>query len=173
MKMKKFINGIVVVSIIIVIAIIICNLHYNREEFLKTNIINCINTIIVIGISFFIVQRQNDYRKQKEIFITLLEKIKNLIEDENSYNFTNMESREILMRMRDISLKVDLISTYSKRFNIMKDVKFLEEKFEEYKSVIDNHITQIDLLRQLQSELQRPLNLMSQKIFEIMLNLYK
>jgi len=149
------------------------NVYTNCSKFLEVNVIHCINTIVVIGISFFIVQRQTDKRKQKDVFISLLEALKKLVDDERSYNFIGVEKEDMLMRMREITLKVELIKHYSEHFKIEEESRFLLEKLKEYVNIIDNHSTEMELLCKLHMELKRPLNLMSGKIFDIMLNLYK
>lgn len=172
MMKKNKLKLIVAFFVLLIIALVIYNCVYNYTNFLKVNAINCISALIVIGASFFVVQRQTDYRKQKDIFITLLESLKKIVDDEKSYNFSSVEKEEMLMRSRDISTKIDVIKQYAERFGIKTDVEFLQEKFEEYQSVIDNHSTNMELLRQIHTELKRPLNLISQKIIEMMLNLY-
>lgn len=98
--------------------------------------------------------------------------MKVLAEDKSSYDFSNSSKEAVLMRLREIRLKLQLIKKYSKKFGIQKDYDYLNDKFEEYQSVIDNHPSDIDLLSKLHNELYRPLNLMSQRIFEIMIALY-
>ena len=166
---------IIVVSVIIalIISIIVYNCISNLPGFLEVNAINCISAFIVVGVSFFIVQRQTDYRKQKDIFIKLLETLKLMVDDGRSYQFTNVSQEEILMRIRDMSLKIEVIKKYADRFAIQPEVKFLEDKFEEYQGIIDRHMGNLDILYALTEELKRPLNLISQKLFEIMLNLYQ
>lgn len=169
----KNIGRIVVGGIVAIFILMVYNVCTNCDKFFEVNVINCINTIVVIGVSFFIVQRQTDKRKQKDIFISLLEALKNLVDDEKSYNFIGVEKENMLMRMREITLKVEVIERYSEHFKIEEESRFLSEKLEEYVDIIDNHSTDMNLLCQLHKELKRPLNLMSGKIFDIMLNLYK
>lgn len=172
MMKKNKLKLVVAFFVVIIIALIVYNCIWNCPKFFEVNAINCISALIVVGVSFFVVQRQTDYRKQKDIFITLLEALKKIVDDEKSYNFSNVTKEEMLMRSRDISTKIDVIKQYAERFEIKTEVDFLQEKFEEYQSVIDNHSTNMELLRQIHTELKRPLNLLSQKIIEMMLNLY-
>lgn len=169
---KKTLIGVVIFFFSIIVGLIVYNCKHNCEDFLKANAINCISALMVVGVSFFIVQRQTDQRKQKDIFISLLESLKSLVDEDKSYNFSNIERVEMLMQLRKISLKIDVIKSFAKRFKIEKDVNFLEEKFKEYQSVIDNHSTDMETLRKLHNELKRPLDLISVRTFEIMLNLY-
>ena len=171
--MKKWhlaIIAVVLASVILVLGIV--NIACCNEEFWSVSAFDCLSLLIVVGVSFFIVERQTDKRKQKELFISLLEALKVLTEDKKSYDLSNSSCEEVLMRMREIRLKLQLIKEYSKKFGIETDYEFLNEKFEEYQTVIDNHPSDIELLSKLHNELYRPLNLMSQRIFEIMIALY-
>ena len=170
---NRIIKWIVIGGIVAIFILMGYNVYTNCNKFFEVNVIHCVNTIVVIGVSFFIVQRQTDKRKQKDIFISLLEALKNLVDDERSYNFNGVEKENMLMRMREITLKVEVIGRYSKLFKIEDESRFLSEKLDEYVNIIDNHSTDMKLLCQLHKELKRPLNLMSGKIFDIMLNLYK
>ena len=168
---KKILYPIIIALVIIISVVTICN-FLNNDNFWEANIYQCLSLFVVVGISFFVVQRQNDYRKQKDIYIKLIETLKDIVDDRNSYSLSGVSKEEILMRLRDIGNKVDIISNYGKRFNIETDIELIKKWYEEYKSVIDDHISDLDTLSKLNNELKRPLNLISQKAFEIMLNLY-
>ena len=171
--MKKWHLAIIAtVLALLIIALGIVNIACCNDEFWSVSAFDCLSLLIVVGVSFFIVERQTDKRKQKELFISLLEALKALTEEKKSYDFSDSSQEEVLMRMREIRLKLQLIKEYSKKFGIQKDYEFLNEKFEEYQTVIDNHPSDMVLLSKLHKELYRPLNLMSQRIFEIMIALY-
>ena len=171
--MKKWHLAIIAtVLALLIIALGIVNIACCNDEFWSVSAFDCLSLLIVVGVSFFIVERQTDKRKQKELFISLLEALKELTEEKKSYDFSDSSQEEVLMRMREIRLKLQLIKEYSKKFGIQKDYEFLNEKFEEYQTVIDNHPSDMVLLSKLHKELYRPLNLMSQRIFEIMIALY-
>ena len=163
---------IVIVLAVIIISLGWYNIKVEDAGFWTVTAFDCLSLLIVVGVSFFIVERQTDKRRQKEIFISLLEALKILTEDKASYDFSNLSWEEVLMRQRDIGLKLELVKECSSKFGIDKDYKFLDDKFQEYQRIIENHPSNMDLLRQLHKELYRPLNLMSQRIFEIMIGLY-
>ena len=102
----------------------------------------------------------------------LLESLKDLTDDEKSYRLVDRSVEEILMQKRAMNNKIAFIKKYSENFSIEKDVSFLEEKYNEYVAVIDGHINDLETLGKLGADLKRPLSLMSQRIFEMMLNLY-
>lgn len=171
--MKKWHLAIIAtVLALLIITLGIVNIVCCNDEFWSVSAFDCLSLLIVVGVSFFIVERQTDKRKQKELFISLLEALKVLTEDKKSYDFSDLSWEEVLMRMREIRLKLQLVKEYSKKFGIQKDYEFLNEKFKEYQTVIDDHPSDIELLTKMHKELYRPLNLMSQRIFEIMIALY-
>ncbi len=168
---KRTLIIITIIPTLFIIALGIFNFIRN-ESFWNASFTTCISLLIAIALSFYIVQRQTDQRRQKEIFIKLLEEFKKIIDDEKSYVFDNVSDEQILMRKRDIHNKLDFISKYSEKFKIGSQTKFLNDKYEEYNSIIGNHIKDRETLNKLNDELLRPLSLMSQKIFEVMIDLY-
>lgn len=155
-----------------ILGIAIYNMFRN-DNFWDASATTCISLIIAGGLSFYVVQRQTDRRKQKEIFMKLLESLKDLTDDEKSYILAGRSADEILMQKRAMNNKITFIKKYSKDFSIEKDVAFLEEKYNEYVAVIDGHIHDLKTLEKLGADLKRPLSLISQRIFEMMFNLYR
>ena len=165
---------ILIIAIVLSLAVLgvtIKNICCN-SSFWNISISECFGLLIGVWITFFIVELRNDKRRQKDLFIDLLQSLKLLIDEKSSYDFSDANQSEIWMRKRTIKLKIDLISNYSKKFSIEKYAKQIEEKYEEYEAVIDNHITNIDLFVEIKIDLHRPLDLMSQKITEVILSLY-
>jgi len=170
--MKK--STLILILTIICIAILGITIYnaISNDEFFNAPITTCISLFIASGLSFYVVQRQTDRRKQKEIFVQLLESMKELVDDEKSYHLAGRSKEEILMQKRAMNNKIDFVKKYSDHFSIKTEISFLEDKFNEYVAVIDGHINDLETLGKLGAELKRPLSLMSQKIFEMMFNLY-
>lgn len=163
---------ITVVIILLVLGIGIYNACCN-DEFWDASVTTCISLIVAAVLSFYFVQRRTDQRKQKEIFIQLLESLKVLTDAERSFKLSGVSREEILMQKRTMNNKLNFIKKYSVKFSLQKEVDFLEEKYTEYDTIIGDHINDLETLSKLTNELKRPLSLMSQKLFEIMLNLYE
>ena len=161
-------------TILVVAAIVLLGIYniYKNPDFWDASATTCISMLVATGLSFYIVQRQNDLRKQKDIFIKLLESLKDIVDDEKSYKFVGMSVKEILMQKRAMSNKIAFIKKYEKKFGISDDIAFLEKLFEEYAAIIGDYIEDVNVLVQRENELKRPMLLMSQKIFEIMFNLF-
>lgn len=170
--MKKPI--IIVLAVILIIPIIVLMIinSINNNKFWEASATTCFSLIFAVALSFYLVQRQNDYRNQKSIFAKLVESLINIIEDTKSYDFSSSTKEEILMKKRSINNKLMLIRSYSKQFSIQKEVEFLDNKFSEYTELIGNHIEDMETLKKMKDDFYRPLSLMSQKLYEIMIKLY-
>lgn len=168
---KKWMSLVLILPILSVIGIGIYNI-YNNQKFWETSATTCISLLFAAILSFYFVQRQTDFRSQKGIFIKLLESLQTIVNDEKSYNFSEVSKEQILMRKREMNNKIKLINDLSRKFSIEEEARFLSSKFSEYDSVIGNHINDLDMLKKMSLDLKRPLDLISQKIFEIMIELY-
>lgn len=164
----KIVLGIIVVAIVV---LAIYNIK-NNSEFWASSATTCISLLTAAILSFYFVQRQTDVRKQKEIIIELLESLKDIVDDNQSYNFSGVSKEQVLMRKRDLNNKISFVKEYSKKFSFDKDMAHIENLFTEYETIIGDHIDDLETLRKLENELRRPLILISQDIFKIMLALY-
>lgn len=168
---KKWVLLILLLPILCVLVIAIYNIC-NNKGFWTASATTCISLLFAAVLSFYLVQRQTDIRSQKGIYISLLDSLQEIVNDEKSYDFSNVSKEQILMRKRDISNKIELVKKLSQKFDIKNDVDFLSTKFSEYEDVIGNHINDLETLRKMSLDLFRPLDLISQKIFEIKMELY-
>ena len=145
-----------------------------NDDFWNVSAANCLSLIIVIGVSFFIVQKQTDSRIRKERFIQLADSLLILVENENSYLISESKPvEEIRMRCRTMNNKISLMEQYSNHFSVKAEVNNIRSLYQEYEHVIDDHINDMSTLKKLHSELRRPLDLISQNLFTISLKLYK
>ena len=172
MNIRKQKSFWVVLAVCLLICIIgLYNVGHN-DKFFEMSFSTTVSLVLAIGVSFYIVQKQTDRRIQKQLFIDLLKSLQVLVDDEKSYIFSDNNSKEILMRKREISNKLSFIKKYNNKFNFDTSTEFLEEKFNEYDEIIGNHIQDLDTLNKIHNDIKRPLSLMSQKLFEMMIELY-
>ncbi len=151
---------------------VLYNIRHN-EEFWSASAVNIITILIAVVISYFLVQRKSDRRKQKEILLDLINKLRLLIDSEETYDFTGQSREEILMRNRDISNKVQILTNLQTVFGIEEDMKFIQEKTTEYLSLVGDHSTDLDYLIKSKKELQRPLMLISTRLVSMSINLFQ
>lgn len=170
--MKKYIIIILAIVLIAPIIVLLIFNAKNNTQFWNASATTCFSLIFAVGLSFYLVQKQTDYRSQKSVFSKLVESLIYIIEDNKSYDFSSSTKEEILMKKRSINNKLTLMKKYGKKFSIQKEVEFLNKEFCEYNDLIGNHIDDIDTLRKMKDDCYRPLSLMSQKLYEIMIKLY-
>ena len=152
--------------------LILYNIKTN-PSFWETSVSSCITIIIALVFSYWLVQRKNDLRKQKEILASLLFDLRTQFEKEDMYDLSQMSPNSINMRNRDISNKIGILDSVKEEFSIAADVDFIYEKFDEYKELIGNHINDPGSLQNSSFELKRPIMLISTKLFEIAFGLYR
>ena len=152
--------------------LILYNIKTN-PSFWETSVSSCITIIIALVFSYWLVQRKNDLRKQKEILASLLFDLRTQFEKEDMYDLSQMSPSSINMRNRDISNKIGILDSVKEEFSIAADVDFIYEKFDEYKELIGNHINDHGYLKNSSFELKRPIMLISTKLFEIAFGLYR
>ena len=152
--------------------LILYNIKTN-PSFWETSVSSCITIIIALVFSYWLVQRKNDLRKQKEILASLLFDLRTQFEKEDMYDLSQMSPSSINMRNRDISNKIGILDSVKEEFSIAADVDFIYEKFDEYKELIGNLIKDPGYLQNSSFELKRPIMIISTKLFEIAFGLYR
>ncbi len=160
------------ICVLAIIALAVYNISTNCH-FWEVSAANIATILIALIVSFYLVQRKNDQRKQKEILLDLLFKVQHQLEDEKAYNFANQKKEEILMRNRNISNRIQILENIQNTFSIEKDVVFIKEKFDEYQTLIGNHISDIPYLCSSTVELKRPLDLIVNRLILMAISLYK
>lgn len=152
-----------------------CLIFYNintNPTFWKTSASSCITIVIALVFSYWLVQRENDLRKQKEILASLIFDLRAQIDKDDMYDLSGKTTISINMRNRDISNKIGVLDKVKKDFNVEDEVDFISERFDEYKELIGNHIDDPEYLKNSSIELKRPIQLISTKLFEIAFILY-
>lgn len=171
MKKHLKICGIVLILILLIV-LIIYNI-INNNDFFELPIGSLLTLFTAIFISFYLVQRNTDQRYQKQIYCNLLSDIQKLVLDPETYIFNeNTDSKTITARKRTLSNYIVLIEEHSKKLGLELEVQFILEKFDEYAYLIGNHIDDIAYLCKSKDDLQRPLDLINNKLYEMMLKLY-
>jgi hypothetical protein len=162
-----------IVAIIIAILFIWYNLK-NNEDFFKAPFTTLLTILVAVFISYKLTQYQTDKRKQKDIIVDILLSIQGIILKNEVVIITETTSKEeINMNKRHISNLLMILKTYKEKFSISDEVNFIIARFTEYETFVGDHIEDIPYLQKSSKELRRPLDLMEQKIFSIMLKLYE
>lgn len=171
--MKKAIHYIfVTIFIILFFAVVLHNMR-NNPNFWDASVTNCATIAIAVFVSYFLVQRQNNRRKQKDIILELILKLQVQISNPEAYHLAGQSSDQIMMRKRDFSNKINILDKHKSDFGIKNDIDFVVNRFQEYEDLISNHINDLQYLSNSSKELQRPLSLIENKLYDIALFLYK
>lgn len=165
---KKIFILLIVIGIIV---IGICNL--NNSEFWNISICDCLTLIVAIVIAYYFTKSDNKITKQKEIIESILDKIQFQINQPKYYKLKETDEKDLYMMKRAINNKIALLENLVKGFKISADIKYIKEKFNDYRSLIDEHITDKDYLVKSEKELRKLLMLIDDKIDEIKLKLYE
>lgn len=168
-RLKAFGIIIILILLIILVAYNICN----NSTFFELSISSLLTLFTAIFISFYLVQRNTDQRYQKQIYCNLLFEIQKFVTNPSNYTFNeNTDSINITTQKRVLSNYLGIVNSHSEKFGLEKEAKFIFDKYTEYDNLIGNHITDITYLSKSKEELQRPLDLINSKVYEMMLKLY-
>ncbi len=163
----------IIIGIVLFSWLAIYNMLEQKAAFWKASAVDCITIAVAVAISYYLVQRQNNRQKQKDIISDLILKMQVLFDQEALYNFSNQEREDITMRTRDLNNKIHILETVKDEFAISDKVDFIRIRFDEYNTFIGDHIDNMEYLLLSQKELKRPVELISQKLLETALCLYK
>lgn len=170
-------NGLIRVIILSSIGAFILFLIYKNIKysctFWNASAIDIATLAVAVVISYYLVEKENNQRKQKEILFSLIEKLQLQVEDKKAYNFNDLAKEEITMNNRDISNKIRILEESGAKCINPNDIQFIREKFHEYENFIGGHIEDMDYLRKSQKDLKRPLDLIASKLIKISIDMYK
>lgn len=171
--MNKYRNFIIVIPLAIVLTVLVIFNIRNNANFFMISIGSLLTLFVAILISYYFVQRNTDQRYQKEIYVKLLMDIQSFVTNPDIYTFNKeIDTGIITSRKRTLSNYIRLIESHSKKFCLQTEVEFVRKKFDEYDELIGDHISDIEYLSKSKKELQRPLDLINDKLYEMMLKLY-
>lgn len=171
-RIRKIVYIILVTVAVAVIVICVHNIKTNPANFWEINVFNGLTMLWTIGFSFIVSQSFSRYQRQSDVLLKLIMALStNLDESKTCQISDRTDSKVLLMQNREISTQIAYIKQYATKFGIKKEIEFIEEKFNEYKTLISDHIDDIHYLSKSQTELSRPIKLISTKLYDIMLKL--
>ena len=144
-----------------------------NSHFWEASAVNCITMAIAVLVSYFFVQRKSDRRKQKEILLDLIYKLQEQIAHPSMYDVAQLTKEELTMRNRSIANKIRILELHKEKFGFGSEATSLTKHFDEYRTLIDDHIEDYDYLKQSKRELQRPLDLIDRMLIEVAMKLYE
>lgn len=169
MEIIKKIFIILIVAGIIVIGIF----NFNNGEFWNISICDCLTLIVAVVIAYYFTKSDNKITKKREIIESILDKIQFQINHPEYYKLKETDEKDLYMMKRAINNKIALLEKNEKGIKISAEIKYIKDKFNDYRSLIDEHITDKDYLAKSEKELRKMLMLIDDKIDEIKLKLYE
>lgn len=173
-KKCKFTLPPIIAGIITALVLCICWHNYKvNAHFWDMSLSTGLSILIGVWVSFLLVQRQTDLRKKKDALCELMKSIQDIVTNEDAYLIDNgITQQSLTMRTRDLNNQIGILEKYGGDFGLDDDIRFVKEKANEYSQIIGDHLTDVDHLSKSALELQRPLNLIEARLFDMILKLY-
>lgn len=170
-KTKQYI--LVIIFIAIILGLSIYNCIKCPSSFFKLNISNVLTLVVVFIFAFFIVQRKQDNRRLKDSVVKILEDMQSLDTEKFTCDNFSKDSIDILQQnMRNFNNKLNALKNLSKKINIQDDIEYIENQFNGYKTLIDNHIQEYDHLNNSAKELNQFIALIDSRITTVIIKIY-
>lgn len=166
-------TGLTLICLLVFVVFVIYNIAKQQTKFFKASAVECVTIAIAVIVSYYLVQRQNNYQKQKDIIADMVLKLQLSFQQRELYDFAGQDKNLIMMRTRDLNNKIHILEKLERDFGISDEVSFIRRHFDEYNNFIGDHIEHMDYLIRSQNELRRPVELISQKLLTSALHLYK
>ena len=163
------------------IAVGVYNYRKNAENFLNASLVNLLTIGIAIFITYIMGQKQQDIRRQKDVIFKLLEAVQNICSDPILFEIKDVtdekektnQRQKIFMRKRELSNRVELLSSLADKFDLKDKTESLKRYFNDYDTFLGDHIQDFSYLSRSQNELARPLNSIISTCYEIMIDIYQ
>lgn len=169
---KRYIFGSLV---FLVLLVIILNVFVMKnKDFWDASVTSCLTLLVALVVSYYFSQKNLDERRQKETYLKLLEKVQRLVSDKDLVEIrTSADIEVVLMKKRELNNYVYILKKYAEKFSLKEDIKFIEEKTQEYTDFLGNHQQDVEYLKKSSNELARPLLLIDSRLSEIMIKLFE
>ena len=153
-----------------VVALMVFRIINKDPDFWKINISDCIEVFILIFVSYYLVDRQNDEDRHKERVLETIAKIQNTLLDPNFINVDSGDDKNVtkvkLTRINNlVEIIKDDLSKYSEDSSaIVSDVSNL------YATAMD-HIDDVDFIEKYKPDIYRLVNNIDTKLENIKINM--
>ena len=158
------------VCIVGIVVLIIGNI--NNKNFFSMSLFDILTLIIMLFVSYYLVEKKSDKRIRQSKIEETLNLIKKDIEEITITYFTGDYQRKYTMLSRRISNKVIILEKYDKDFCIENEVKEFKDKFLQFDTLIGNHITNIDEIKVVMNDIENYKNMMLQKLDNIFMGIF-
>lgn len=162
-----------VFAVCIVLAAIISAIR-NLDEFLSVNIFNLLTLLVALVFTYYFNQQKQTHRRFHDSAVKVLESIQKIIENDFICKGFNEHSiKELIQSMRIVRNKLAVLKKVEKNLNISTEIEYLDNNFNNYKNIIDNHISDYDYLEKSADDLNNFTSLLDSKITETIVKIYQ
>lgn len=118
------------------------NIYSQKAKFFEIPIYHVLSLMVAVGVAYYLVQKKNDIRKQKEMIEKTINKIQLLLSE--VMDEKNWEQAVILNLNRQINNKINILSQYAKYEQ--GEITYIKEQFREIKEYIGANIVNLEKL---------------------------
>ncbi len=173
-RMKKAIKGILVFVSLGILALTVYNICVDYTNFLNVSIGQVMTVAIAIYFAFYLTQRNNDVRVQKEVYRKILEAVQEIAADKDNYVIDeNTDIKILTMTKRSLNNYIGILKRYSVEMGVQERIDKVARYVDEYAVFLGNHLDDKEYLSKSEAELRRPLELINIETIEVMMELYK
>lgn len=144
-----------------------------KDNFFNISLYELLSMCLIVIVSYILVEKNQDERILKSKLDQTLEVI-NLELDLiiKSLSSQNFSSQEYTLRSRKIRNKICILEKYSKTYSYSNDIQYIKDKFNTIDSVIGNHITNLNELYSISSDIMRMIDQINTRLDKIFMNLF-
>lgn len=154
--------------------------NWINSDFWDASAVQLMTPLGAVCLTFFATQLKSDQREAKKHAEMIAEKIQLLVLDESFYIIKNDSlpekqneiKKQIQMRNRKTSNNIQNLIAYSKLLDFQKEAEYIETQFDSYRQLIDDHLTNIDVLAGLEVTFRKHAENIGAKCDEIIVKLY-
>lgn len=172
--MKKVINGILIFVALGILAITVYNIYVNYADFFKVSVGQIMTVTVAIYFAFYLTQRNNDARVQKEVYRKILQAVQEIVVDKDNYVVDeDTDIKMLTMTKRSLNNYMSMLKRYSGKMGVQERIEKIARYVDEYADFLGNHLDDKEYLAKSEAESRRPLELINIETIEIMMELYK
>lgn len=166
-------------KILVVFAVCICiagiiSAARNFDEFFSMNIFNLLTLLVALVFTYYFNQQKQTHRRFHDSAVKVLESIQKIIvNDFICKGFSEQSIKELMQSMRTVRNKLDVLKKIEKNLNIASEIEYLDNNFNNYKSIIDNHMSDYEYLEKSVDDLNNYTSLLDSKITETIVKIYQ
>ena len=170
-----------ILEIVIVVFVVIASaysFHVSKDSFLNFSLAQALTLLVAIGIAFNASQFMIDERKRKEQLEKIVDKIQRIVSEQSFYSFNENDdvdkvALQITMTCRKLSNCIDVLETFSNRYNLKDDTTYIRSEYMAYKTLVSGKECDLRYLSESRTALKKFAQNIESKCDHVIVELYK